>query len=152
MTPTGMTDEQLASRRGPGLALEGMDTPTRADVVDERDCPVVAPMGGEPPATVLVAGASDAGGSIILMAGVLVVTGDIGTGVCVAFRSAVPGVPEVECIDARRVTALGSSGLELLVETGRAAAARPPLWSSPVVLSALRAAASDHLFDIRSSP
>lgn len=94
-------------------------------------------------------GVSAPGGSIGVVGDVLLLTGDIGTDLCLAFRATDRALDGVTSLDAREVTFLGSPGLSLLAEVARVRGAGVTLWASPAALRPLRLSGLDRLFDVR---
>lgn len=113
------------------------------------DCPPVDDPESGRPDGVPVGGVSVAGGSITTVGGTLVLGGDVGADLCLAFRAADRGLDGVDCVDARRVTFLGTTGLTLLAEVARVRGAALPLWASRAALRTLRSTGLDLLFDVR---
>ncbi|SDH06875.1 hypothetical protein [Klenkia brasiliensis] len=101
------------------------------------------------PDGVPVVGTSTVHGSITLVAGTLVLAGDVGTDLCLAFRATAPTLDGVQCLDARQVTFLGSPGVGLLAQVAHDRGAGVPLWGSRAALRPLRLTGLDRLFDVR---
>ncbi len=113
------------------------------------DCPLAEDPETGRPDGVPVDGVSAPGGSITTVAGTLVLAGDVGTDLCLAFRAADRRLDGVDCIDARKVAFLGSPGLSLLAEVARVRGTGVPLWASRAALRPLRLSGLDRLFDVR---
>jgi len=122
--------------------------PVDAGSTDARDPHPDRP-GTDEPDDAPVDGVSAPGGSISTVAGTLVLGGDVGTDLCLAFRATDRRLDGVDRIDARRVSFLGSPGLSLLAEVARVRGAGVPLWASRAVLRPLRLSGLDRLFDVR---
>lgn len=95
-------------------------------------------------------GVSAPGGSITVVGDTLVLTGDVGTDLCQAFRTTGRQLDEIDRLDARRVTFIGSPGLSLLAEVARVRGAGVPLWAGRAALRPLRLTGLDRLFDVRA--
>ncbi|MCO7220548.1 STAS domain-containing protein [Klenkia sp. PcliD-1-E] len=113
------------------------------------DCPLADDPDGARPDGVPVDGVTAPGGSITTVGGTLLLAGDVGTDLCLAFRAVDRPWAAVDCVDARRVTFIGSPGLSLLAEVARVRGAGVPLWASRAALRPLRLTGLDRLFDVR---
>ena len=112
---------------------------------EERDpARLTTPVTGE-----TVFGTSVPQGSITVEDGVLVLVGDVDTQLCQVWAAQRPAGLEVQAVDARRVTFLGSPGLSLLAGLAQGRAERLPLWTtSRVVLRPLQITGLLALFDV----
>jgi anti-anti-sigma factor len=89
-------------------------------------------------------------GSIGLAEGALRLAGEVDAHLCETWRGTGTDLSAVQVVDAREVTFLGSPGLALLAEVGRARGPRVPLWTAQrAVLRPLAMTGLGQLFDVR---
>lgn len=115
------------------------------------DCPVADPS-DDSGAGAAVTGVSTAGGLIAVVGNQMIMVGDIGTDLCLAFRRGDHDLGQVDVVDARKVTFLGSPGLSLLAEVARVRGAGVPLWAGRATTRPLRLTGLDRLFDVHPTP